>query len=97
MEECEAKIVNFLDPSITAEAPLANFIFLTHELQWRNVEPKMCIFYPCITADDCIGPKHYGGGVYSQYVNFLDPCITVEEGVAKNMNFWTNALQQRNV
>ena len=33
----------------------------------------------------------------SQKFKFLDPCMTAEKCVAKNANFWTHALKQRNV
>ena len=45
----------------------------------------------------CKNTMHYNGGMCSQNIIFLDPCITMEECVAKMLIFWTHALQWRNV
>ena len=40
---------------------------------------------------------HQKGGLCSQYINFLDPCITMEECVANLLIFWIHTLQGWNV
>ena len=79
---CKQKC-KFLDPCITMEKceffinALHLGIFMTHELNLRNVQLKLQI----------CKPKHQSGGMCTQYINFLDPCITAEEFVANTLIF----------